>query len=232
MKNSIVAIVLFISTGVGAQVSVIGGLSSLIAYGNPTPYAGIHLGLEIPRDDAVSFYGKFTHHFSQSKRSPYLGFATANDVTNPVNFQSFDYNVKMNYNILEGGTRYYLGNGFDYGFGAYGGTSMKLIFNGVSPDYELNDNSAVELNSEDYTVDPDFDFKGSIFSIGAGLGGGVKYSFARYGTFYFDMSIDYIIFSQQSNNFLLSEVYPQTGERQWSPLIFSVSLGYRKDILW
>jgi outer membrane protein W len=70
------------------------------------------------------------------------------------------------------------------------------------------------------------------FSIGAGLGGGVKYSFARYGTFYFDMSIDYIIFSQQSNNFTLLKVYPVTGERQWSPLIFSVSLGYRKDILW
>jgi len=232
MKNSIVAIVLFISTGVGAQVSVTGGVSSLIAFGNPNPYAGIHFGLEIPRDDAVSFYGKFTHHFSQSKRSPYLGFAIANNPTNPVNPQLFDYNVKMNYNILEGGTRYYLGNGFDYGFGAYGGTSMKLIFNSVSPDYELNDTSAVELNSEDYTVGQGYDFKGSIFSVGAGLSGGVKYSFARYGTFYLDMNIDYMIFSQTSNDLTLYEVYPQTGDRQWSPLIFSISLGYRKDILW
>lgn len=223
MKNLILAIVLLVSTGVGAQVSVMGGVSSLIAFGNSTPYAGVHIGLEIPRDDAVSFYGKFTHHFNQSKRSPYLAYAPAIDPTNPVFFQQFGYDVKMNYNMLEGGTRYYLGNGFDYGFAAYGGTGVKLIFNSVKPEYD-------DYNSEEYRVDPAFDFKGSIFSIGAGLGGGVKYSFARLGTFYFDVNIDYMIFSQQSNDFIYSEVYQ--GNRQWSPLIFGFSLGYRKDILW
>ncbi len=223
MKNIIVAIVLLISTGAGAQVSIMGGASSLIAFGNKTPYAGFHIGLEVPRDDAVSFYGKFTHHFNQSKRSPFLAYAPAIDPTNPVFFQQFGYNVKMNYNMIEGGTRYYLGNGFDYGFAAYGGTSVKLIFNSVKPDYD-------DYNSEEYRVDPAYDFKGSIFSIGAGLGGGVKYSFARYGTFYFDVNIDYMIFSQQSNDYIYSEVYQ--GNRQWSPLIFGFSLGYRKDIIW
>jgi len=224
MKNILAAIVLFISTGVGAQVGITGGASSLIAFGNSTPYAGFHLGLEIPRDDAVSFYGKFTHLFNQSKRSPYTAYASAIDPTNPVFFQQFGYDVKMNYNMIEGGTRYYLGNGFDYGFAAYGGSSMKLIFNTVTPDYD-------DFNSTDYRLDPAYDFAGSIFSIAAGLGGGIKYSFARYGTFYLDMSIDYMIFSQQSNDYIFSEVYQGT-DKLWGPLIFGCSLGYRKDILW
>lgn len=234
MRVFLMVIVMFIASLVNGQISVNGGASMLYAFGNPKPFGGFHIGLEVPRDDAVSIYGRYTHHFRQSANTPSTAFVQAsqfdglgNPILPPGGLYSYAIEAypRMNYNIIEGGTRYYLGNGFDYGFAAYGGSSIMLIFNSVKVEYDDFDTEYYELSQ---TENQD----GTIFSIGFGLGGGVKYSFARLGTFYFDLNVDYMIFAQASNPSTWNAVYNKPAPREWSPLIFNFNLGYRKDILW
>ncbi|MBI1836243.1 MAG: hypothetical protein HYR91_03150, partial [Flavobacteriia bacterium] len=62
--------------------------------------------------------------------------------------------------------------------------------------------------------------KGSVLSLGLGLNGGAKYTFAGYGTIFFDASIDYLI-----RNIATASI--QTN--YYSPLILSFNLGFRKE---
>ena len=226
MKNFALVIALVITGNISAQVSIQGGASMLAGFGNGKPFGGFHLGLEIPRDDAVSIFGRYTHHFKQ-KGSTIDAWAVAKDQNNipPAGYSILIEAVPtMNYHIIEGGTRYYLGNGFDYGWAAYGGTSLMLVFNQVKGNYSSFD----EAN---YELDVNSRVEGSIFSIGFGLGGGVKYSTARMGTFYTDLGVAYMLFSQPSNSMVGGAVFSDQN-RQWSSLIFNFNIGYRKDILW
>ena len=92
-----------------------------------------------------------------------------------------------------------------------------LLFNRVRVEYD-------SFNEEYYEIDDFNRPDGSIFSIGFGLGGGLKYSFTRIGTLYFDTNISYMIFAQASQ--------PTVSGDQYSSLIFNFNLGFRKDILW
>lgn len=220
MKNWLAVAMILIAGLAGAQVSINGGGSMLVGFSSPGPWGGIHIGLEVPRDDAVSIYGRFTHHFRAGGDSV-AAFVTARDVnTLPANMP-FSYAIgsrpTMDYNILEGGTRYYLGNGFDYGFAAYGGSCIMLIFNSVKAKYDDYDETI-------YQLDDGYRYDGSIFSLAFGLGGGVKYSAARFGTFYLDVNLAYTIFGQANNSSVYGGLY--------NLLIFNFNLGYRKDILW
>lgn len=216
MKNRLIIAFVMLAGLCGAQVSINAGGSMLVGFANPGPWGGIHLGVEVPRDDAISIYGRFTHHFRASGDSV-PGFIVANDVNTSPYTQTIMTLPTMDYNILEGGTRYYLGNGFDYGFAAYGGSCIMLIFNSVKAKYDGFDESL-------YTLDEQSRYDGSIFSFGFGLGGGIKYSAVRWGTFYFDLNVAYMIFGQGSNASTYGGLY--------NPLIFNFNLGYRKDLLW
>lgn len=222
MKSLILFIALILSITVNAQLSISGGGSMLKGFSPDKPYGGFHIGLEIPRDDAVSFYGRYTHHFKQSAKDSIQTYVYAKDWDSP-NPQIFPTTMlinslpSMNYNIFEGGTRYYLGDGFDYGWAGYGGSMMMLIFNKVKVDY-------APYNEVNYEIDDNSRMDGSIFSLGFGLGGGVKYSTAISGTFYFDVNIAYMIFAQASTNGIYGDLY--------NPLIFGFNLGWRKDIMW
>jgi hypothetical protein len=66
--------------------------------------------------------------------------------------------------------------------------------------------------------------KGSIFNLGFGLGGGVKYTFAGIGTMYFDANFAYLITSTASNSTASSVV-----NTLYAPLLFSFNIGFRKD---
>ena len=212
MKNLVLVLVLFMLNNVCAQVSILGGASSAFPFGTGTPYVGLHIGLEVPRDDAVTFYGKFTHQFSQSK--PYINLVDNNP--------DDEFQTRMNYNIIEGGTRYYLGNGFDYGFAAYGGSTIKLIFNNVKSNYDMTpyDVPTTVLNTN---------VKSSVFSVAFGLGGGVKYSFPRFGTIYCDLDLFYSLIQVESTQGVIANLY---NNNQWRQLVFGCSIGYRKDLIW
>ena len=210
MKNLVLLLVLFMLNTVCAQVSILGGPSSAFPFGTGTSYVGLHLGLEVPRDDAVSFYGKFTHQFSQVK--PYINYD---------NNESDVFQTRMNYNIIEGGTRYYLGNGFDYGFAAYGGSTIKLIFNNVKSNYDMTQYAPTSVLNTNV--------KSSVFSVAFGLGGGVKYSFPRFGTIYCDLDLFYSLIQVESSQGVIANLY---NNNQWRQLVFGCSIGYRKDLIW
>lgn len=218
MRNRIVLLLmLVISLGLNAQLGVSAGLTSVKGFGIPKPYMGMHLGIEIPRDDMISFYGRAT--FSLANRGDMQGvsYVTAIDLTTTPYLQQVNYNDKMNYTILEGGSRHYIGDGYDSGFGAYGGTNLSIIFNRVSRDYS-------DFDRTKYQLDPNNnEERGSIFNIGLGLTGGIKNTFAGIGTLYLDVNVSYLILSMPSNQLA------QSGEL-YSPLLFNFALGFRKEL--
>lgn len=216
MKTVLIVMAFFTSLSVSAQFSINGGVNSLKAFGVPGLYGGLHLGLEIPREDGISIYGRFSHYFSKDAQDSIFTTGTAiNPATTFPTVVTGRGTASMNYTIIEGGTRYYLGDGFDYGWAAYGGTTLKLIFNGVRTNFETIDQSL-------YTVDGGGD--GTILNFGVGLNGGVKYTRAPLGTFYADLGLSYILFSAASTTNINASLY--------SPIFFDFSIGYRRDLGW
>ena len=222
MKKLLVLIIIALSGPSMAQIGVSGGGTFMKGFGQPRPWGGLHFGLEIPRDDAVSFYGRVTHHFRQSNRDSIYTNAIARDVTTSPYAIQVAGQSSMNYTMLEGGTRYYIGDGYDFGWAAYGGTNMMLIFNGVKTQYYGYDEELYELQ-------PGSDRKGSIFSFGFGLAGGGKYTMENVGTIYFDLSLSYLIFGQASNSMAETQFYQDYG--LFSPLLFNFALGFRRDLV-
>ncbi len=223
MRNVLVALLVLIGSASFAQVSITVGPSMLSGFKRDVkPWGGFHVGIEVPRDDQVTIYGRFTHHFKQSVKDSLFaneGYVWINpkDPTSGLFSQSIGALPSMNYNILEGGTRYYLGNGFDFGWAAFGGSNIMIIFSKVKGNYQSFDESA-------YKIDENSRIDGSIFGIGVGLGGGVKYTFPRLGTMYFDLNLNYLLFGQPSSPTITGQLY--------SPLIFNFNIGYRRDLIW
>lgn len=211
MKNIVLILGLLFAMSGQAQVSINAGTSMLVGFSTPGPWNGLHVGVEIPRDDAVSLYGKFTHYFRRMGETYPMGATYTDPVTGQQGYTTIMATTTMDYNVLEGGTRYYLGDGFDYGFGFYGGTHVKLIFNSVK----------LKLDTE--VENPDM-MNGTIFSAAFGLGGGAKYSTVRFGTFYLDANLAYIILGQASSD--------QLDGRMYNSLLFDFNLGWRKQLTW
>lgn len=217
MKNSLVIVVLMLVGSVSAQVSFNAGSSTLKGFGTPKWFTGFHVGAEIPRDDAMSLFGRYTHHFSRFGDSTLVG-AVANDpATTTPYIQQVAASHGMNYNIFEGGSRYYIGDGFDFGFAGYGGTTFMVVYSKVKSRYSDYDQSL-------YTIDESAIRDGGIIALGAGLMGGGKYTVPRIGTFYSDFSINYLFLGQASTENIYADMY--------SNLFFSISVGYRRDLFW
>lgn len=201
-----------------AQTGVSGGLTVIKGFGVPKIYPGIHIGVEIPRDDEVSFYGRVTSTLSNESSEVAQANAEARDPTTTFpNVKTVNYTTKMNYINLEGGTRYYLGNGYDYGWSAYGGSVFMLSINSVKADFDDYDESLYEL--QDGLTE-----KGRIIALNLGLNAGVKNHFT-FGMLYFDMTLGYALFAIPSN-----QTASQGGGLLYSPLTFGFNFGFRKDL--
>ena len=217
MRNILLTLVAIMQLSIlSAQFGLSGGLNTILAFGAPKPYFGFHIGGEIPRDDAVTFYGRLSTYIGNEDATADSVYAEAIDpLTNPY-LQTVYYTSKMNYTILEGGTRYYLGDGYDSGFGLYGGSNFSLMLNSVKRKYGDYDQVKYALPSNEVP-------KGMIFNIGVGLSGGIKNTFAGIGTVYFDINFTYLLLSQPSNTTAQST-------NLYRPLIFNFGLGFRRDI--
>lgn len=206
---------------INAQFGVNGGLSFLKPFGQLKPFIGFHVGGEVPRDDANSIYGRIAFYAKQSDTQANSTFVEANDPSTSPYFQTITFNNSINYTILEGGNRYYIGDGYDAGFGAYGGGNVAIVFNTIKRTYSDYDQSKYSLSSTDFP-------KGSIFNVGVGLGGGVKHTLAGIGTVYLDANFTYLIMSIPSNSTASIAAGPPSN--MYSPLLFSFNLGFRKDL--
>lgn len=200
-----------------AQTGVSGGLTMIKGFGVPRAYPGMHIGIEIPRDDEVSYYGRITATLANTADEKGITNAEARDLMTSPQVMEVEYAVKMNYLNLEGGTRYYLGNGYDYGWSAYGGSLFQLSINTVKADYGDFDESKYEL--QDGLTE-----KGRILTFNLGLNAGVKNHFS-FGMLYFDVTMGYTLFVIPSN-----QIASQGGSQLYSPLNFGFNLGFRKDL--
>lgn len=219
MKNGLLLLFLLMnSLFFHAQVGLSGGFNMLKGFGVPKPYAGMHLGVEIPRDDQISFYGRLSTYLPNTEQSDGTNYVyvTARDFSTIPYQQQLFYKSTMNYTIIEGGSRYYIGDGYDSGFGAYGGSNFSIVFNSIKRKYDDYDQVKYELPSTELP-------KGAIFNVGVGLSGGVKHTFAGVGTIYFDVNFSYMLLSQPSNT-------TAQMTNSYSPLIFNFGLGFRKEL--
>lgn len=214
-------IAIMFSASALAQVGISSGLSALKGFGPNRPWGGFHIGVEVPRDDQASYYLRYTHHFPVRENDSIQLQLEPRDINNvPPGYQYYPIIgslPSMNYNVFEFGTRYYIGDGYDFGWAGYGGTGFVLTFNRV------RSNNA-GYDEEVYVLPDYYNYEGTAFSLGFGLNGGIKYSVPPWGTVYFDVNISYILLYQQNTNNLYNSMI--------QPLTFGFNIGYRKDILW
>ena len=201
MKNiGLVLALLFLGNYSNAQFGLSGGVSMLKGFGIQKPFVGFHIGGELPRDDQNSIYGRISFYAKQTEDITNTTMLTANDLlTLPYNI-NVSYTSSMNYTVLEGGNRYYIGDGYDSGFGAY---------------YEDYDESKYSLPETELP-------RGSIFSFAFGLNGGVKHTFAGVGTLYGDAGFGYVLIGKPSN-------LTAQSTNLYSNLLFTFSIGFRKE---
>ncbi len=217
MKKILLIIAVFIGGSTFAQFSLSGGASFLKGFRqNTKPWYGFHVSGEIPRDDQVSYFVRYSYYFKQKANDTISALLYPTDPANPVPI-NVGARTSMDYHIVEGGTRYYIGNGFDFGWSAYGGTNIMLIFNSVRTAYN-------PYNESLYQPDENNSRNGMIFGLGGGLSGGVKYTAPIYGTFYIDAGLDYIFLPLKNSATVATDLF--------SSLIFTFNIGYRRDLIW
>lgn len=217
MKKLLIIFILSMFGQANAQISVNAGGNVLLGtVRDAGPWGGFHIGAELPTDDQTSYYLRFTHHFKNYLSGTDSVFISPKD-PNDFNFPYIEKSTSMTYNLVEGGIRYYLGNGFDFGWAVYGGTNIMIIIATEKDNFE-------EFDEAVYTLDEGWRGDGSIYGLGAGLGGGIKYTQPRLGTFYLDMNLNYLLLGQATS--------PPPSGVLFSPLIFNFNLGFRYDIIW
>jgi hypothetical protein len=218
MKLIIAFTVLFFSYTVFSQTGIAVGGSIINGFGSQKYLPGINLGVEIPRDNESSLYvrASFT---SRSTSTETVLFQAIDPLTSPVvkngvsDFKNWMFN-------LEGGTRYYFGEGYDSGMALYGGTMVMLNTNGVV----RKEASGVDETKYEFvnSVGEPYSKKGRIVSLNVGLNVGFK-KHIGVGMVFFDVSAAYSILGLSSND--LANEYGT-----FSPLIFAFNLGFRRDL--
>ncbi|MDB3905313.1 hypothetical protein N9335_02430 [Crocinitomicaceae bacterium] len=210
---------------INSQVSISAGLGSVSGFTTDKSHVGFHAGVELPRNNDVTFYGRLAHYFSRSEdegTTRTVIIQDLNDLTLPYQLQ-VNARESFNYTTIEGGTRYYLGNDYDNGFSAYGGTNGMLVFNTVKLKYDKTDITGTYEWEENYALPSNDDERGLIMGIAVGLQGGVKYTIPAIGTAYFDVSGQYSILAQGNNDVA-------NFTNQYSQLFFVFTVGFRKDL--
>lgn len=218
MKSKQVLLIASLFFGLHAfgQFGVAVGTSMMRPFGAQKTFAGFHVGGEYSQDDEMSYFGRVTHHFGVT--DPVVVPVVLQALSSSSPFAETRYRSKTNYTMLSGGARYYLGDGYEMGFSAYGGSLISLVFNSVKADFE-------EYDEENYMLPDGFNAKGNAFGFGIGLQGGVKYGILNFATVYFDVDLNYLIAYQASNSIAQNSRY-------LSNILFQFSLGFRRDIYW
>lgn len=218
IKNLILSswLIFSLTTTLNAQISLSGGANLLNSFGVKKTFYGLHIGGELPQNNMVTFYGRLNYFFPQAEIDSSNAVAVGKDFTiNP-----YQINVKYlnttSFISIEGGTRSYIGNGFDNGFSGYGGGKTSLLISRIGA--KVNN-----YNTGMYTLDETTLGKGSILGICLGLQGGIKYTFPGVGSLYLDGSLDYLLFATPSNQNVYTSYYPL------QRILFVTTVGFRKD---
>jgi len=222
-KSISIAVICLLSLNAQSQVSLNLGLGPLKGFGVPKSFFGFHGGVELPRNNDVTFYLRLGYYLPKKEDNIMTEYVTAIDLTTNPSTLGVQYQSSTNYTTIEGGTRYYLGNDYDNGFSIYGGSNFMLIINSVKNNYEKYDYTGVYEWENNYELPQNTEDKGKIISVALGLQGGVKYTFPARGTIYADITGSYALFAKASNN-------TAANSSLYAPMIFIFNVGYRKDL--
>lgn len=218
MKKTLLFLCLLLVSRLWSQVGLEGGFTMLKGFGTKGMYPGLHIGLEIPKDDQISFFGRLAVAFPKS--FPDSAYYEARDYTITPSVITGPIALRQSVISLMGGNRYYLGSGYDYGFSAYGGTMIMLQYTTVKLRYDGSvDPTKYVIKDNDGS---DLPTKGGIFGLSFGLNAGVKNHFS-FGMLYFDLTLSYALLAVPNNT--LPSYYSS-----YSPLQFSANIGFRKDL--
>lgn len=218
-KLIVVGIFLFLGLPVFSQVGLGFGPSYFIPFGGGKNFTGVHFNVEIPIDDESSYYGRlavYAKRLGDSRSDQYFADAIDPSTTFPYTI-SIESANQLRFTNLHLGRRFYFLESYDYGFGLYGSTELMASIA----------NSKVNLSDYDeskYRLVNVFEEKGSFFGVAFGFNGGAKYSFP-FGTAYFDLGFNYLIFGDVTNT-QAQNTFTEMG----SNLLFSFNLGFRKDL--
>jgi len=206
-----------------SQISVNGGPSMLVGFGAPKPWGGFHVGIDIPKNEDVTFQIQYQYMFKQKSKDFFQGVATAKDgLTIPFNVQ---VNPSMDFHLISGGTRYYFINGYDYGFSLYGGGNFSIIFNSIRAKTTAFDEDKYELDEFSSAYE-----RASLINLAAGLSGGMKYSISNVGSIYLDLGLTYMIFSKDNKQGRVLQGMFDVG--LYNQLLLNFQIGFRRDISW
>ena len=211
----------FLSHDFFYQISANAGLGTLNGFGVKKTFFGLNLGLEYPKSNQTTIFGRIAYYIPRNNEGDSTkAFASAISTTTFPYSLPRNYIVSTGYLTIEGGTRYYLLNGYDNGFSIYGGSTILVCVNKIKRNYADWNHSFNEANYENYG-----DAKGTILNLGVGLQGGLKYTLPSIGTFFCDFSGNYLVVGKASNDVIYeSENYPFN-----SAILFTFNLGFRKD---
>ena len=102
---------LVFSFNLSGQLSLNGGLGTLKGFGVKKTFVGLNLGLEYPRSNQATLYGRISYYIPRNEDDSTQGYASAISTT------TFPYTLQRNYTIstgyltVEGGNRFYIING-------------------------------------------------------------------------------------------------------------------------
>jgi hypothetical protein len=220
LKITLIVMLLFCAnSSVFAQFGIGGGLSGLYGFGSPKSFGGLNVVLELPQDDEMTYFGKITYLFPRQDEITYSEYLNNNNSL--LSGQSFDYNFSMDYLLLEGGKRFYIGDGYESGLAGYGSTNVVLILNTVKKNFDYK-----EFNASDYNIETVSPERGSIFSLGLGLNFGGKYTVPSLnGAFYADLGLNYLLLQP-----MISNATANGGAPFFKSLFFTFNVGFRKNL--
>ena len=210
--------VTFLASNLFSQLSLNGGLGTLNGFGVKKTFVGLNLGLEYPRSNQATLYGRISYYIPRNEDDSIQAFFY--EINNPSSSLQRNYTISTGYLTVEGGNRFYIINGYDNGFSFYGGSTVLLCVNNIKKKFADWDYPNNEAEYQYYG-----DNKGTILNLGVGLQGGLKYTFPSIGTFFCDFSGNYLVVRKASNDV----IYESTNYPFESALLFTFNLGFRKD---
>jgi hypothetical protein len=198
-----------------SQLAIGGGFNSVVAFGVKKPYPGLHLFGEM-REDDQSYYVKIS---STLKQASLQGTIDLEPIIDTLELGSTIADLTFKYTNIEVGKRYYFGQDIDYGFSAFGGSHVSMIFNKASI-------SPRDFNKSLYQTP--VSESGSILGLAVGLNGGVQQAY-YFGTIYLDAGLNYLITAIPSNQ-LASDCISTYGLVK--SVSFTFNIGYKRSIIW
>ncbi len=221
--TKLILLAFLFSTCAYGQVGIDGGVGVLSGFGAPKSFTNLHFGVEVPRSTDQSVYGRLSYYFPVNEPTTLSTMVTANNPSiSPYNL-TVDYKRSTNYTLFEGGTKRYFGNDYDFGFSGYSGSNFMVIVNKVKNNYEELDATGTYTWSNNYTLSPGEEREGTVLSIGVGVLVGVKYTFPAVGSIYADVSGQYLLFGQASNQTAFNS-------QLLSNMFFLFNFGFRRDL--